>query len=351
METISKPDTTTSRVPKPMKAYLKTYFPLLALLLSAAGLINWLIDPLWYGGGNRITGQNFSFNERISKTNLFLHTKPKTYDCLILGSSRVTLVKASSFKKNHCFNYSFSAGRIEEFVAYAKYAKEKGLNPKVVYVGVDAFNFDKSTPKFTGVGEIEPQPIYRAYFSLDVLLYSTRTLLGMSPDPRYYNEKFDSEVVANPPVYKPQLLKDNKHSSCDTSKIGFYKELRQVFPQAKFIGYVPPISAWNVVNESYSRGVMDCQLQAFYEVSKFFDTMYDLSIPSSVTTQVYNTYDGSHYYPEVQNEVTKILEGQPLDFGVRMNDYTFDKYNELYNSRIKNFLAKEGKENVQQAKF
>jgi hypothetical protein len=70
-----------------------------------------------------------------------------------------------------------------------------------------------------------------------------------------------------------------------------------------------------------------------------------------VTTQVYNTYDGSHYYPEVQNEVTKILEGQPLDFGVRMNDYTFDKYKELYNSRIKTFLAKEGKENVQQAKF
>jgi hypothetical protein len=34
-----------------------------------------------------------------------------------------------------------------------------------------------------------------------------------------------------------------------------------------------------------------------------------------------------------------------------MNDYTFDKYKELYNSRIKNFLAKEGKENVQQAKF
>ena len=39
------------------------------LLGSVAG-INWLIDPLWYSHGNILTGKNFAFNERITKTKL-----------------------------------------------------------------------------------------------------------------------------------------------------------------------------------------------------------------------------------------------------------------------------------------
>ena len=75
-----------------MKSYLKIYLPLVTTILVLAGAINWLIDPLWYNKGNRITGRNFSFNERISKTNLLLNSDTRTYDCLILGSSRTTLL-------------------------------------------------------------------------------------------------------------------------------------------------------------------------------------------------------------------------------------------------------------------
>lgn len=325
-----------------LKSYLKTYFSLSAMILFLAGLINVTIDPLWYGKGNKLTGKNFSFNERVSKTNLLLQSDIQNYDCLILGSSRVTLVKASSFKQERCFNYSFSAGRIEEFVEYAKYAKSKGLSPKKVYVGVDAFNFEKIPASSGGVGIIEPQPVYQAYFSLDVFLFSARTLLGLSPDPRYYNQNFESELIENPPIFKPELYVRQKPGICDRSKFKEYQKLREVFPKAEFIGYVPPISAWNVVNESYFRNLTDCDLEAFYQVSKIFNVMYDFSVPSSVTEKANNSYDGSHFYPEIQQEVAEILQGKPPSFGIRIDKYKLAEYQKFYQTKIKEFLEKEG---------
>jgi len=325
------------------KIYLIRYLPLSAIILFLAGLINWTIDPLWYGKGNRLTGRNFSFNERVSKTNFLLQSKAQNYDCLILGSSRVTLLRASSFKEHRCFNYSFSAGRIEEFVEYAKYAKSKGLNPQKVYVGVDSFNFDKSTPPISGVSKIDPQPVYQAYFSLDVLLFSAKTMLGMSPDPRYYNNKnFESEVVENPPRFEPEFYDRQKPGICDASKVKVYEQLKQVFPNAEFIGYVPPVSAWNVANEVYSRGLIDCYLSSIHQLSKIYDVMYDFSVPSAVTTEAKNTYDGSHYYPEIQDEVSKIIQGKPSNLAIRVDKDNFAEYQKFYKQRIKEFLEKEG---------
>ncbi|HEY9853031.1 MAG TPA: hypothetical protein V6D28_26400 [Leptolyngbyaceae cyanobacterium] len=326
-----------------LKFYLRTYFSLSAIILFLVGIINFTIDPLWYSKGNKLTGKNFSFNERVSKTNLLLNSEIQNYDCLILGSSRVTLIKASSFKKQRCFNYSFSAGRIEEFVEYAKYAKSKGLNPKKVYVGVDAFNFEKTPASSAGIGKIAPQPAYQAYFSLDVFLFSARTLLGMSPDPRYYNEQFESELVENPPTFKPEFYDRQKPGICDRSKVKEYQKLRDVFPKAEFVGYVPPISAWNVVNETYFRNLTDCDLQAFYQVSKIFNVMYDFSVPSTVTAEAKNSYDGSHFYPKIQQKVADTLQGKNPTFGIRLDRYKFPEYQEIYHAKIQEFLEKEGK--------
>lgn len=73
--------------------YLNNYFKLSFITLFSVWIFNYIIDPLWYDEGNRITGKNFAFNERVSKTNLFLQDKEQ-YDCLILGNSRVTLLKS-----------------------------------------------------------------------------------------------------------------------------------------------------------------------------------------------------------------------------------------------------------------
>lgn len=87
------------------------------LMLGSVAGINWLIDPLWYRHGNLLTGKNFTFNERITKTNLFFRTKDQEkYDCIILGSSRVIALRSSNFTTNNCFNYALKGGEIPDFV-------------------------------------------------------------------------------------------------------------------------------------------------------------------------------------------------------------------------------------------
>src|SRR5437588_12056500 len=96
-------------------------------LLAAAGVvvagcftINCLVDPLWYLRGNVLTGINYPFNERLSKINQFLPHLPD-YDCLILGSSRSTLLPVQSLKPHHCVNFALSDGQVDEFLLYAHY--------------------------------------------------------------------------------------------------------------------------------------------------------------------------------------------------------------------------------------
>lgn len=165
----------------------------------------------------------------------------------------------------------------------------------------------------------------------------------MSPDPRYYNNKnFESEVVENTPTFEPEFYDRQKPGICDASKVKVYEQLRQVFPNAEFIGYVPPVSAWNVANEIYSRGLIDCYLSSIHQLSKIYDVMYDFSVPSSVTTEAKNTYDGSHYYPEIQEKVSKIIQGKPATFGIKVENDNFAEYQKFYKMKIKEFLEKEG---------
>ncbi len=330
-----------------MSFSFKIYSFVASGLIGTVGLTNWLIDPLWYSQGNQITGQNFPFNERISKTNLILNTKDKNYNCLILGSSRVIALKASKFKNESCFNYSFKGGWADDFVEYAQFAKDQGINPETVYVGVDGFNFVKEN-KFNEQGSAASQSatpsIFQAYFSLDVLTFSAMTILGMSPDSaNYYNNNFEIEEFENPPEYKPSFYEPLEAQSCDLSRVEVYGKLKEIFPNAKLVGYVPPRSAWAVVLETYDRDLTNCELEGIYQVAQIYDEMYDFSIPSSITKEPDHTYDGSHFTPEINDLVAKIMQGKKDDdlFGIRVDNYRLNQYKSIYKREIKTFLEEQ----------
>jgi len=260
------------------------------LLGSVAG-INWLVDPLWYGQGNILTGKNFAFNERITKTNLFLRTKDQAaYDCIILGSSRVTALRKSEFTNHNCFNYALKGAEIPDFVNYA---------------------------------------------------FSAMTLLGVSPDPgSFYDQNFEPVDFKVPPTYSPKFYPPAELQKCDLSSVETFSSIREFFPNAKFVAYVPPRSAWSMINDTYGRGLMDCYLSAFHQLSQRFDVMYDFSIPSEVTQNPDNTFDGSHYSVTVNNRIAKILQGESDDtFGVRVDQYNFDDYRAIYRQKLRDFLA------------
>ena len=95
---------------------------LASVVLVLAGLclgVNVLFDPLWYFRGNRITGVNYAFNERVAKLNQLL-PRLSEYDCVMFGSSTTTLVPPPRIAGRPCFNMAFSGGVVSHFLFLSK---------------------------------------------------------------------------------------------------------------------------------------------------------------------------------------------------------------------------------------
>lgn len=330
-------------------SYLKLYFAVIATILLFVGGVNFLVDPLWYGAGNHLTGINLPWNERIAKTNQFLK-HVDDYDCLIFGTSRTTLLNSDALKHNRCFNYSFGGAKIEELVTYANYAKQQGAQPTKVYLEVDpeSFNRRKNPQVFSEVSQ--PLPAYRAYFfSFNAFLLSIRTLAGGYDFPRLYDRQFQVRLAKNIRRYEPIFALENvRNYGCDLDRIDFYRALRQAFPNAQFIGFIAPKSAWRLYSEQYGNGLLNCQLAGIYQLARTnqYAAIYDFAVPSKLTTRTDNTYDGTHYYPNVLDQVANVLEGRQSSPGIRVNQDSLETYQQLYAVQLREFLAKAGQSNL-----
>src|SRR5260370_5075955 len=164
---------------KQVLAYLAWALGSAVLIAGACFLINCLIDPLWYLRGNVLTGINYPFNERLWKINQFL-PRLHDYDCLILGSSRATLLPVESFKGYRCVNFALSDGQIGEFLLYAHYLQARGIAPSLLIVDLRREDFIGLTPppyvpEFIHTGE-NPPSIFTSYLSLHAFSFSIRTL-------------------------------------------------------------------------------------------------------------------------------------------------------------------------------
>jgi hypothetical protein len=324
-----------------MMRYLKTYFIVVSTLLILIGSINSLVDPLWYFNGNQITGINPPWNERIAKTNLFMNHY-KDYDCLLLGTSRSTLFNTDFLTQNRCFNYSFSGGRIEEYINYAIYLQGQGFQPQKIYVEIELSSFNRREKPRIFDAVNDTLPAYRAYlFSGNALQLSIRTLTRAYEFSRLYDQDFRGTLSDDIPDFEPEFSTDWEQKKCDPNRIEMFQTLRQIFPKAAVVGFVAPVSGWYVFNDSYVSGLLNCQLAGVHQVASFFDRVYDFTVPSNTTTRTDNTYDGNHYYPRVYRRVAKTLEGSPSDFGIDVTELSLSKYRTLYLDRLNWFLARE----------
>ena len=279
------------------------------------------------------------FNERLSKTNQYLKQRSShNFNCIIFGSSRTTLLNESQLGNPYrCFNFSFSGGRIKEFVAFAKWVKNKGENPDYLILGIDDFNFVQLNEKLNIPDFIkfhsDPPSVFYSYFSLDALDMSFRLFTQTEINPKIYDQEFLGTVVQDPPKYRPNLIMFqhtlNKHIVND------YQDLRDIFPRSVLIGYIPPVSSW--VTASKSEEELDFFLHSVYTMTTFFDAIYDFSIPSKVTNNPENTYDGSHYFPNIQKEISKAISGEPMTFGIQVKNISREAYIKIYLDKIHQF--------------
>ena len=316
--------------------------------------INYLFDPLWYFSGNRVGEYNVRFNERLSKTNQFLK-QPKKYDCFIFGSSRTTLLNENRIQDNNCFNYSFSSGLIAEHLEFSRYVKKWGNTPNLIIVSVGGFNFLPepvvySIPDFVKNQSL-PSHWLKNYLSLSALKFSIRVWKG-GEFSRQYTKDFVGVEVKRLPHQKHKQSWDAIRSILNgksepeealmysTDNVHFYKKIREVFPISKYIGYVPPISVDRIVL-MYVEGKLDGYLRALYTSARLFDQFYDFSNPTHITKNSNNTYDGSHYYPEINDLVIdRIMQYKPYNnFGISVKSLTYDQYYRIYEKAITNVMT------------
>src|SRR5713226_52137 len=270
-------------------ARLRTYIGwLLAsalLIVAACFTVNCLIDPLWYLRGNILTGINYPFNERLAKLNQFL-PKMQNYDCMIFGSSRATLLPEEKVEGYHCFNMAFSDGQASEYQLYAQYLRQRGFAPRLLIVDVKREEFigpvhAPEVPDFIRTGDAPPS-IFATYLSLDALNFSIRTLRGDAPHHRYYDPDFHARLEVrskrhyyDPPVpIKPQPPPLGLHPE----RADLYIQLRQKFPAARAIAYLPPESAWRIAAFSLT-DVFDPYLALIGNIALSYDRFLDFSFP------------------------------------------------------------------------
>lgn len=330
------------RVLSLFRRYLVLVTALVAVASGGVLAVNAAIDPLWYQRGNIVTGENFAFNERFAKLNQFLRSIDR-YDCLIFGSSRSTFLDQRRFKGYTCANLSFSAGIVPEYIAYAEYIKARGFSPKLVIVGVDAFNFWRDMtpvlPDFVESGTLPPNMV-RSYLSKDVLRMSLFTLRGDPPFPRYYDHNFVGRAWREAQIYDPPEHDEIsvEYRKFHSSRLGQFIELREIFPNARYVGYVPPLSAWLTVEDIYLTAHFEDYLQSMKTIADRFDAMIDFSIPSDITMCPDYTYDGDHYRGTINAIIADALQGKTNHFGFDVRAASLAAYQTAYETAATRFL-------------
>jgi pimeloyl-ACP methyl ester carboxylesterase len=306
--------------------------------------LNLAVDPLWYFSGNRIEPKNFAFDERRARLNLFLQS-PESYDCWIFGSSRVTLLDPASIRGQSCFNFSFSAGNIAEFTLLASYLKQLGHEPDVVIVGVDygslqAADLAIDLPNYVKENA-NPPTFMRPYLAWSVADMSWRTVTDDSPMPRYYDGQFAGKVRTDVESFQPPQTEDALENlvgstTIDAETVSRFAALLSLFPSARKLAYVPPLSAWHM-RSLQTNGQLPAYLDGLSRISDLVERMYDFAIPNPLTLDIHATYDGSHYYPWVNDQIGSALSGDPPPFGLEITEMSRNQISDLYDAKLSTF--------------
>jgi len=331
-------------IPDDYKKYILIFFLCTVSFIIFIFLINYVVDPLWYDKGNLLFNQNYAFNERLSKTNLFL-SNPLNYDCIIFGSSRTTLLNSDKIQGHRCFNFSFSGGLLNEFEYYAKYIDKWGVRPDLAIIAIDSFSFYRNNDPLKSIPEFiltleKPPGILKSYLSLDTLFFSIRTLLKNSPYPRYYKNDFHADILLGTPLYRePDCITiDPNSKKFDRLNVESLKNLRESWPETKFVGYVSPISAWDI-SALYYDGTLDSYLSVIYQTKYYLDSLFDFSIPSCITMNPDNSYDSEHYCFKTTNLIAESINNDQAEFGLNLKALSEDQYKAQFLKAIKHFTS------------
>lgn len=331
------------------KAWFFTTLTLILLSLAAVAGFNWYIDPLWcFSHSHQYNQIQMPFDERRQKTN-YAAFHDFDYDALLLGSSRVTYIDQHDFKGLKVYNYGASNMLMEEYYDYVEYAKEKkGRDFDYIIIGLDFWTTNRNKTLPSPIEEpsfyIEKTESfgyrYKMLFSYDTYQFALQNFRA-SRDGRAVNFAYDRNNVKTLLPVTPEERENKIANTAATYREKLYKDyeympvkeillkLKKANPHTKFVVFTTPESLplMQLIEEEnlmpyYERWLRDC-VEVFGEVYHF---MY----PNSVTSNLANYYDASHFYPHIGTMMAhKIMgekdENMPADFGAKLDRYNIDE--------------------------
>ena len=315
------------------------------VIVGACFVFNCLVDPLWYLRGNLLTHINYPFNERLSKI-VRLWPRLHDYDCLILGTSRATLLPEDQIAGHRCYNLAFSDGQSNEFLLYAKYLRAQGFAPSLLIVEIrrsELIGPDQPLVVPDFVRSAAPPPsIFATYLSFDAFDFSLRTLRGDAPHHRFYDADFHAEleVRSKRHAYKPEVPIKPEPAPVDVhpERAERYAEIRRQFPEARAIGYLPLESAWRIAAFSLT-GQLDRYLGAIGQIAAAYDRFLDFSIASPLAASRQGTYDGIHYSRQANEPVAAALVGEPDKIALDWHREQPAAIADVYHRRLAEFIT------------
>ena len=319
--------------------YVAALGAVLGLALLGVFAVNTWIDPLWHFKGNRLGEISYRFEERNMKLNAFMKD-PDKYDCIILGASRTTLLDESALGEvGSCFNLAFSLGHVREFRIIAEYLAARGYTPERVIVGVDEVSFQpraytdgEKLPEYV-LTQTRPKWPIEDYLGRTTLRFSFETLFNPPDFLRGYKRRADGSyegiLMPSSQTYNPQqheLLTDQHFERLDAEMLAEFVSLRNVFPTAEYIGYVPPLSDWRSVRLDLTDN-LEIFLDLKFEISKLFEGgFWDFSVPSELTADPSRTADGEHYDVAANAQIAACLSGERAQCGADVRSFERQAY-------------------------
>jgi hypothetical protein len=285
------------------------------ILLGAVAAFNYWADPAWLFDheGKSEMEYTYGFNERQQKTNRLAFYPPADCDCVILGSSRTTYVSPEVIKGYHCINLAANNMGPDEYLGWIKaWETLLGKKPMLVVIGLDFWGSNANEkhafePAATYVADVQ-SPLYRfrSLLSFDVLKQSIGTLKynrGVPPtDKPFYDREGNKHEFGFTEAARSKRIQDQLEIFRNLSYGNYvyrdslpimYQQLRDSFPDARFVVFTTPVSQplLTMVSEM---DLWDERQRWIDDAVTVFDTVHHFMYRNTFSMDTTNFYDSQH---------------------------------------------------------
>jgi len=332
-----------------MKNWIKKTLLSLCTILLIIASINFFIDPYWtFNHNNKYNSIQRGTNERQQKAN-YIYFTSKTYNAVLLGSSRTTYMNRHSFSNMNVFNFSATAMRPQEYITYIDFVIDNAKQPiDTIILGMDFFGYlDYGLFKFDNAPSIVSNTksfLYRwklllSFDALNTSFKNIRDTLKNKTEDNYDRDEVKHRKVkkVNIESFKKYVMKDAKIYTREeySSKPNInFKEIishiKEKYNNKKIIVYTTPVSQ-PLFDEMIKSGHLNDYKDWLRDLINTFGEVHHFMYPNIISQNYWKYFaDSNHVYPRTNHilaqQIITNYTFQKIDFGILLNKQNIEEF-------------------------